>query len=746
MILHSRTIVTCKVCNFVFSKNRNPGGDLGGTWCYTTSPTKRWEYCRIPKCSDDSLLIWTNHDTTSESSQILSTYADPEIIQNEIDFPGSFNATTLVKSNELVTEFWSITGTYHRNILFYTDQRANYIGVHHFKDNLILKFYRGMAHGIESMAYDWMTRNLYWTDSNFGWVMVSESSFRYYSPVYRAADPTHALAIHAKQRLLYFSTYKKFNSKIIVTDTAGKSGKVLFQYPDVADVNGLTIDYTDDRLYWTDFDFLGGSVLSSRLDGTNKTLHYRSETSYFWGVAAYTDFLYVTDIYERYSQNSQAFYPIWVISKKTYNVSNYIHNGKPRGITVLSKNEERDPLDNYANYGSCNAPGVKGCAHICLPRINALRECACSLGYHKVDDVNCRPSLVVDEFILVADSGQGKVFQLPLASDATSYSIVPLSIISRITTVAADSNSQFVYWSEKPDGTIRKGLLDGTRKATLKLNSHAESLIVDPISRNAFFVNKKDESISVISTDGQNHKTLMTSTSVNANIKMITQDSVNRKLYWTDTNNTAGQGQVWRMNLDGSRPELVLSDLDWPHALTINHENSNLYVAEAKSAIIYEIPLDSIMNITSTSPQDITNQFKLANYIFSDEANIKDIKVHRSNLYFVDDKVSSVKTFNIEKGPSSLTSFGSSDFFSLSSMALVSKDYYRSYIATIPSPCQHRSPKCNGICIDISNTESSCICSDGKRLQGSTCVDKGNIAKIYGGTQSFKFKRTRGEK
>lgn len=31
---------------------RNPDGVAGGPWCYTTDPDVRWEYCKVPVCSD----------------------------------------------------------------------------------------------------------------------------------------------------------------------------------------------------------------------------------------------------------------------------------------------------------------------------------------------------------------------------------------------------------------------------------------------------------------------------------------------------------------------------------------------------------------------------------------------------------------------------------------------------------------------------------------------------------------------
>jgi len=40
-------------------------------------------------------------------------------------------------------------------------------------------------------------------------------------------------------------------------------------------------------LYWTDFTGFGGKIISSRLDGTNKTQHHYRGAAIFWGVAAY---------------------------------------------------------------------------------------------------------------------------------------------------------------------------------------------------------------------------------------------------------------------------------------------------------------------------------------------------------------------------------------------------------------------------------------------------------------------------
>lgn len=34
---------------------RNPDNDANGPWCYTTDPTKKWDYCHIPDCGMNCL-------------------------------------------------------------------------------------------------------------------------------------------------------------------------------------------------------------------------------------------------------------------------------------------------------------------------------------------------------------------------------------------------------------------------------------------------------------------------------------------------------------------------------------------------------------------------------------------------------------------------------------------------------------------------------------------------------------------
>ena len=84
-----------------------------------------------------------------------------------------------------------------------------------------------MAHGIENLAVDYITGNLYWTDSDYKWIMVANKEFKHYTQIYTANDdadgPPYGLAIHSTKQMIFWSTYKIMGATIKSADlTANK--------------------------------------------------------------------------------------------------------------------------------------------------------------------------------------------------------------------------------------------------------------------------------------------------------------------------------------------------------------------------------------------------------------------------------------------------------------------------------------------------------------------------------------------
>ena len=57
---------------------RNPDGDPGGVWCYTTDPDKRWEHCSVPICAPKMMKVLdfstdTDHEPDSNDEYTRAT-------------------------------------------------------------------------------------------------------------------------------------------------------------------------------------------------------------------------------------------------------------------------------------------------------------------------------------------------------------------------------------------------------------------------------------------------------------------------------------------------------------------------------------------------------------------------------------------------------------------------------------------------------------------------------------------------
>ena len=87
---------------------------------------------------------------------------------------------------------------------FHSQFRSRTILVRDLNENKTKKVMKGIAFEVENLAYDWSSGNLYWTDSVFNWIMVIDSTYQHYTPVYvEDVGTAHGLAVHSKERLAF---------------------------------------------------------------------------------------------------------------------------------------------------------------------------------------------------------------------------------------------------------------------------------------------------------------------------------------------------------------------------------------------------------------------------------------------------------------------------------------------------------------------------------------------------------------
>ncbi|XP_069108719.1 low-density lipoprotein receptor-related protein 2-like isoform X1 [Argopecten irradians] len=124
---------------------------------------------------------------------------------------------------------------------------------------------------VEGIAIDWVTNNIYWTDSSRRTISVALDDGRYQKTLIRD-DLVHPLAIivNPKLGLLYWTDAGSTSPKIEQAWMTGEERSVLV-FTRLGRPTGLTLDdHMDDRLYWCDSK--ENLIESIKLDGSDRVI------------------------------------------------------------------------------------------------------------------------------------------------------------------------------------------------------------------------------------------------------------------------------------------------------------------------------------------------------------------------------------------------------------------------------------------------------------------------------------------
>ncbi|XP_043484789.1 low-density lipoprotein receptor-related protein 2 [Leptopilina heterotoma] len=146
--------------------------------------------------------------------------------------------------------------------------------------------------GVEGLAVDWASKNLYYIDSRKGTLNVlSTRNITYRRTLLKHLKRPRAIVIHPNQGFIFFSEWDRPAN--ISRARADGSNLVVFKNLTLGWPNGLAIDFGKDRLYWCDA--LLDHVQHSNLEGTDvKTVNSRLIRHPF-SIAIYEDWMYITD-------------------------------------------------------------------------------------------------------------------------------------------------------------------------------------------------------------------------------------------------------------------------------------------------------------------------------------------------------------------------------------------------------------------------------------------------------------------
>lgn len=146
--------------------------------------------------------------------------------------------------------------------------------------------------GVEGLAVDWASKNLYYIDSRKGTLNVlSTRNVTYRRTLLKNLKRPRAIVVHPNKGYIFFSEWDRPAN--ISRAASDGNNLTVFKNLTLGWPNGLSIDFEQDRLYWCDA--LLDHVQHSNLDGTDvKTVNSRLIRHPF-SIVIHKNFMYITD-------------------------------------------------------------------------------------------------------------------------------------------------------------------------------------------------------------------------------------------------------------------------------------------------------------------------------------------------------------------------------------------------------------------------------------------------------------------
>ncbi len=156
--------------------------------------------------------------------------------------------------------------------------------------------------------------------------------------------------------------------------------------------------------------------------------------------------------------------------------------------------------------------------------------------------------------VLVPESQRPSIFWINTDTDKIESLDRFDAITNHVASLTVDTAGDKIYWAEHGSsrGTIKRANLDGTNVEVLTTEPvTANSLLVDATDNKLYWIDLTQDKILSANLNGENIRTI--TQQIGDDILYIAVDAVGDKLYWAD------QFSIWRVNLDGTNKEKLLT-------------------------------------------------------------------------------------------------------------------------------------------------------------------------------------------
>ncbi|XP_013392591.1 uncharacterized protein LOC106160517 [Lingula anatina] len=577
----------------------------------------------------------------------------------------------------------------------------------------------GEVHGL---SVDWLSNQLYWTDTTKKEVLVSDYDGKYTKTIAFSGmlwprgivvDPIHSTIYWGDQGRRTIEHAQLDGS---MRGTLVRKG---IYWP-----NQLTINYADSKLYWVDA--WNKTVWSCDLDGSHAQVQYdfrdTLQANPLFGIAAdgttmyfstwYNGAIFSTDLDKK--NNSMKVVLEGMTGGEMFSIAVASSAGQPMASVNL--------CDNKAD-----------CSHFCFTRMS-LQDYVCRCPTYgglalASDNKTCtEPTDYL--FWTKKDTGQIGYLNPSKLYSGDTYLVAQSS---RPVAVAYDPVDKKVYWSDVREKSVYRANLNGTSKQLFLPHTAGigvvDGLAVDWRHRRLYFTNRRQPTQEGRVVDSVWHKIEMVSldrterwtmTTLPEKPRGLVVDGEKGYLYYTDWGK---HPKVIRTELDGANPA-VLRDTNISNPNSLSLYQGKLYMVDSnynrKARRPYVAVYDTETGIWNDMEGPLVNvQVPLSIASFGQHIVLSEWTGQQKDM-------GRLTIYNMDSGESQNLSVYGNPTGLFYSTALVS------HTENISLVCS--ASNCDDICIPTppeSGTECRCQCSDltGKVLSknGKSCVAPENF-------------------
>ncbi|XP_015608522.1 low-density lipoprotein receptor-related protein 4 isoform X2 [Cephus cinctus] len=542
--------------------------------------------------------------------------------------------------------------------------------------------------GLESpggVAIDWIHDLLFWTDSGTRRVEVITLDSRMRHVIVSSdLDKPRAIAVHPNYGYVYWTDWGP-NPKIERADMDG-SGRVALITDSVYWPNGLTIDYTANRIFWADAKHR--IIESAHLDGKDRKKVISRGLHHPFAITVFEDSIYWTDWH---------FKSISSANKGNGMGYKIIQSGLHFPMDVHSYHPQRQP--DYPNHCGKNNGN---CSHMCLPN-NKGYSCVCPVGLKiKQDGKSC--AATPDNLLIFARKKDLRLRPIDQSTSAFD-AVIPVDHIQSAVALTWDAQDNTIYWTDVETDTISRAHLNGTNQRVI-IGHNLESpagLAMDWVTKKLYWTDAGTNRIECSNLDGT-MRTLLVFRGLEKP-RDIVVDPTAGFMYWSDWGERA---KIERAAMDGSQRKVLIGvDLMWPNGLAIDFAKKRLYWADGGMKKIEYSDLNG-RDRTVLIHENLPHPFGLV--------------IHESKIYWTDWNTLSIHQADKDTGQN--RTVVRSDISGLMDVRVFHRNRQ-----SVTSPCNLNNGNCSHMCLLApAPYYFKCACPTGLLLanDGKTCPDMPN--------------------